>query len=95
MRPQPQARRRWVYGVVFWLAFAVGLGVLRSRLAPAPDAWMLDLTNNPDKFFLWGATTNFHYTFTYDPHAADQWRFEWGSSSPAPHQRTNQSSKPK
>jgi hypothetical protein len=36
----------------------------------------LNLTNNPDKFFLWGSSTNFHYTFTYDPHAADEWRVE-------------------
>jgi hypothetical protein len=38
----------------------------------------LNLTNNPDKFFLWGAPTNFTYSFTYDPHAADEWRFEHG-----------------
>jgi hypothetical protein len=41
---------------------------------------MLNLTNNPDKFFLWGASTDLHYTFTYDPHAADEWRFEAGGS---------------
>ena len=85
MRSQPQARR-WVNGAVFWVVFAIGLGVLRSRLAPTPDEWMLDLTNNPDKFFLWGTTTNFHYTFTYDPHAADEWRFESGNSLSAPDQ---------
>jgi hypothetical protein len=60
------------------------MAALRSRLQPPPDAWMLNLTNNPDKFFLWGANTNINYTFTYDPHAADEWRFEVASSFIAP-----------
>ncbi len=73
-----------MYLVLFWLAFAVGMAALRSRLKPPPDAWMLDLTNNPDKFFLWGTNTNIHYTFTYDPHAADEWRVEVGGCWIAP-----------
>lgn len=81
---QTRTRREWVYLVLFWLAFAVGLAALRSRLKPPPDAWMLNLTNNPDKFFLWGTNTNIHYTFTYDPHAADEWRVEAGGCWIAP-----------
>jgi hypothetical protein len=47
----------------------------------------LHLAHNPDKFFPWGTTAHFDYSFTYDPHAADEWRFEHGvfpaSSLPA------------
>ncbi|HEX4121323.1 MAG TPA: hypothetical protein VH619_11950 [Verrucomicrobiae bacterium] len=38
------------------------------------------MKNNPDKFYMWGTTTNFQYAFTYDPHAADGWLFEWGNA---------------
>ncbi|HEV7925148.1 MAG TPA: hypothetical protein VGR14_07335 [Verrucomicrobiae bacterium] len=72
---QPQNRRRAVRAIN-WLAVAVGLYFWWSCLPPPPDPWFLNLTNNPDKFFLWGSSTNFHYTFTYDPHAADEWRVE-------------------
>jgi hypothetical protein len=34
--------------------------------------------NNPNKFFLWATNSSYCYTFTYDPHAADVWRFESG-----------------
>jgi len=50
---------------------------------------MLDLAGNPDKFFLWGSTNNFDYSFTYDPHAADEWRFEFGTFPAATHRATN------
>jgi len=72
---QPQNRRRAVRAFN-WLAVFAGLYFWWSYLPPRPDPWILNLTNNPDKFFLWGASTNFNYTFTYDPHAADEWRFE-------------------
>ena len=35
--------------------------------------------SNPDSFYLWVATTNnsgYGYSFTYDPHAADDWLFD-------------------
>jgi hypothetical protein len=71
--------RRWLLGALRWLAVAAGIiGFWRSTLPPPPDPWILNLANNPDKFFLWGTTSNFNYGFTYDPHAADEWRFEHG-----------------
>jgi hypothetical protein len=66
------------------MAFALGLAALRSRLKPPPDAWMLNLTNNPDKFVLWVTDTNVNHNFNYDPHAADEWRFEVGGFLTAP-----------
>jgi hypothetical protein len=39
----------------------------RAALAAAPDPWILNLARNPDKFFLWGTTNHFNYSFTYDP----------------------------
>jgi len=77
MRLEPQNRRRAVR-VIPWLAVAVATGFWWNCLPPPPDSWILNLANNPDKFFLWGATNHFDYTFTYDPHAADEWRFEHG-----------------
>lgn len=32
--------------------------------------------NNPDQFYLWTTNRLFHYTYVYDPHAADVWQFE-------------------
>ena len=37
-----------------------------------------EINNNPDKFRLWVTNSAYIYTFTYDPLAADQWRFETG-----------------
>ena len=37
-----------------------------------------EINNNPDKFRLWATNSAYIYTFTYDPLAADQWRFESG-----------------
>ena len=34
--------------------------------------------NNPDKFHLAATNSTYDYSFTYDPLAADQWRFESG-----------------
>ena len=34
--------------------------------------------NNPDKFHLVATNSAYDYSFTYDPLAADQWRFETG-----------------
>ncbi len=66
-------------GTIICLAVALGTWFWWSYLPPPPDPWILDLANNPDKFFLWGTGTNFNYSFTYDPHAADEWRFEHGT----------------
>jgi hypothetical protein len=69
---------------IIWLAAAFGLWLCWCCRPPAPDPWILNLANNPDKFFLWGDGTNFNYSFTYDPHAADEWRFEHGVFLPFP-----------
>jgi hypothetical protein len=74
---QPQNRRRAVRAL-HALALVGALFFWWNYLPPPPDPWILNLTNNPDKFFLWGASTNFNYSFTYDPHAADEWRFAHG-----------------
>jgi hypothetical protein len=37
-----------------------------------------EINNNPDKFRLWATNSTYVYTFTYDPLAADEWRFETG-----------------
>jgi hypothetical protein len=37
-----------------------------------------EINNNPDKFRLWATNSSYVYTFTYDPLAADEWRFETG-----------------
>jgi hypothetical protein len=85
---QPQNRRRAVRAII-WLAVACGIGFWWSYLPPPPDPWILNLANNPDKFFLCGAPTNFNYSFTYDPHAADEWRFEHGVFPAWPLAETN------
>jgi hypothetical protein len=61
------------------MGLATALGVLiflavEQHLKPPTDAWMPATTDNPDRFFIW--TTNgasYLHTFTYDPHAADDW----------------------
>jgi len=85
MRFQAQ-NRRWMVRAVNWLAAAAGLWFWWSYLPPPPSPWMLNLALNPDKFFLWGTITNFEHNFTYDPHADDEWRFEYGvvPASPLP-----------
>lgn len=65
------------------MAAAIMFMAVRAGLKPTPDAWMLGSPNNPDNFFLW--TTNgkvYQHTFTYDPHAADDWLFEFAPRSP-------------
>jgi len=37
-----------------------------------------EINNNPDKFHLVATNSAYDYSFTYDPLAADQWRFETG-----------------
>ena len=64
--------------MIAWLAVAAGASICWNWLPPPVDPWILDLSKNPDKFFLWTVGTNFDYSFTYDPHAADEWRFEYG-----------------
>jgi hypothetical protein len=48
--------------------------------------------NNPNGFIAWSTNSSVRYTFTYDPHAADVWRFESGGQPVA---ATNNSSLPK
>jgi hypothetical protein len=88
MRLEPQNRRRAVRAIQ-WLAVICGICFWWYCLPPPPDPWILNLANNPDKFFLWGTSTNFKHSFTYDPHAADAWRFEHGVFPAWPLQETN------
>jgi hypothetical protein len=88
MRIQPHIQRRATRAINV-LVIVGGLYFWWSCLPPPPDPWILNLTNNPDKFFLWGAATNFNHSFTYDPHAADEWRFEHGVFPAWPPSRTN------
>jgi|GEM_PF-4684873 len=58
---------------------------MEEGLKPPPEAWMLATTHNPDRFFIW--TTNgasYLHTFTYDPHAADDWLRESPASACLP-----------
>jgi hypothetical protein len=75
MRLQPKTRRRAVRAVQCVATF-FGLCFWWNYLPPPPDPWILNLTNNPDRFFMRGGPGHFRYNFTYDPHAADEWRFE-------------------
>ena len=77
MRAQSRSRRQATRAIV-GLALAGAVWFWWNFLPPAPDPWLLNLANNPDKFFLWASSTNIHHSFTYDPHAADEWRFEHG-----------------
>jgi hypothetical protein len=38
-----------------------------------------DRNDNSDKFHLWTTNLSHNYTFTYDPHAADEWLFHAGA----------------
>ena len=37
-----------------------------------------EVNNNPDKFHLVATNAAYDFSFTYDPLAADEWRFETG-----------------
>jgi len=70
---------RWRAKAALVIAAATIFMILWSRQPPMADAWMAGSTDNPDNFFMW--TTNgtaYNHTFTYDPHAADDWLREFG-----------------
>jgi hypothetical protein len=46
---------------------------------------MREINNNPDRFHLVATNSAYDYSFTYDPLAADQWRFETGGFIGADH----------
>ncbi|MGP8234153.1 MAG: hypothetical protein ACLQVW_01895 [Limisphaerales bacterium] len=72
------SRRRKLAFTLFCLGVALAVATVLSPRPLVAEAWMLHLTNNPDHFFLWGTTQDFQHGFNYDPHAADEWRFEIG-----------------
>lgn len=59
--------------VVFWFCRS-----LHTQIQPPLPGMVL---NNPNAFVAWSTNTSVHYTFTYDPHAADVWRFETGGTA--------------
>jgi hypothetical protein len=54
------------------------LVVATFHLDISSDVQKKEINNNPDKFRLWATNSKYVYTFTYDPLAADEWRFETG-----------------
>ena len=42
------------------------------------DVQKREINNNPDKFHLVATNSAYDYSFTYDPLAADEWRFATG-----------------
>ena len=59
--------------VMFW----VGRLVHNTRAA-----WPAKNPNyNPNAFVAWSTNSSVYYVFTYDPHAADVWRFETGGQA--------------
>jgi hypothetical protein len=66
----------------FWAAFGalvtILLVVVTFHFNISSDVQKGEINNNPDKFRLWATNSAYVYTFTYDPLAADEWRFETG-----------------
>ena len=68
---------QWLWLVPCLLAAAMAvLPVNRSQFSAA--RWVKKVNNNPDKFHLVATNGDYDFSFTYDPLAADQWRFETG-----------------
>ena len=63
---------------VFGALAAILLIVASFRFDISGDVQKRVINNNPDKFRLWVTNSAYVYTFTYDPLAADEWRFETG-----------------
>jgi hypothetical protein len=62
----------------FGALVAIFLAVASFHFDISGDVQKREINNNPDKFHLWATNSSYVYTFTYDPLAADQWRFETG-----------------
>jgi hypothetical protein len=63
---------------VFGALAAILMVVATFHFNISGNLQMREINNNPDKFRLWATNSSYVYTFTYDPLAADQWRFETG-----------------
>ena len=50
------------------------LGHVKTRARPPA----INAGDNPNYFVIWETNSSLHYTFTYDPHAADIWLFQSG-----------------
>jgi len=75
------SRKGNLFAIIGLLAFGLSLaGLHHFRSARILDRKKVG--NNPDKFYLWTTTNaSVEHAFTYDPHAADDWRFESGGGS--------------
>ena len=62
----------------FGMLAAIVLVVATLHFDISGDVQQREINNNPDKFRLWATNSTYVYTFTYDPLAADEWRFETG-----------------
>jgi hypothetical protein len=69
------AKRLWPISCLLAVAAAM-LSALGPGFSAAPR--VKEVNNNPDKFHLVATNSAYDYNFTYDPLAADQWRFETG-----------------
>ena len=63
---------------VFGVLVTILLVVATFHFNISSDVQKREINNNPDKFRLWATNSAYAYTFTYDPLAADDWRFEMG-----------------
>ncbi len=63
---------------VFVLAVACLVSTNRDQ---STQAFMRQVDNNPQKFYLWSTGSSFSYTFTCDPRAADAWLFKSGGGT--------------
>ena len=59
--------------------------MIAFHLNRSSDVQKRETNNNPDKFHLVATNSAYDYSFTYDPLAADQWRFETGGFITANH----------
>ena len=68
---------RSVLLVLWLLATTVCLGLL-GYFKLTSQIRLEEPDNNPDQFRLWATNSSYCYTFTHDPHAADDWLFRTG-----------------
>ena len=62
----------------FGVLAAILLAVAAFHFNISSGVQTREINNNPDKFHLVATNSAYDYSFTYDPLAADQWRFEAG-----------------
>jgi len=73
--PDPGQRR---FLAAFGVLVTILLVVASFHFNISSDVQKREINNNPVKFRLWMTNSSYSYTFTYDPLAADEWRFETG-----------------